>query len=157
LPPGRQHAPPPRAEAPAKGGQPVWRRDGEAGLAWTLIVTDAGLDAFGVEPTGYTAAPLPKRAADRGGSSEAAASEPGESTGSGGASRPDTKQSRLIAVLSADGGCSIGEAAAAFGWLPHTTRAALTGLRRKGYVIERMKGEAGAASRHRIVATAPVA
>jgi hypothetical protein len=28
---------------------------------------------------------------------------------------------------------------AATGWLPHTTRAALTGLRKKGHVIEKTK------------------
>jgi hypothetical protein len=28
-------------------------------------------------------------------------------------------------------------------WLPHTTRAALTGLRRRGYTIERERSEKG--------------
>ena len=34
---------------------------------------------------------------------------------------------------------------AATGWLPHTTRAALTGLRQKGFVLDRSKGEDGRA------------
>jgi hypothetical protein len=38
----------------------------------------------------------------------------------------------------------------ATGWLPHTTRAALTGLRQKGYAITRTK-EAGGESVYRIV------
>jgi Protein of unknown function (DUF3489) len=28
-------------------------------------------------------------------------------------------------------------------WLPHTTRAALTGLRKKGHVVAKFKGEDG--------------
>ncbi len=31
----------------------------------------------------------------------------------------------------------------ATGWLPHTTRAALTGLRKRGFMVERRTGEAG--------------
>ena len=43
------------------------------------------------------------------------------------------------------------------GWLPHTTRAALTGLRKKGHAIERFRGDDE--TRYRIVtasAEAPV-
>ncbi len=40
-------------------------------------------------------------------------------------------------MLSRDGGVSIGEIATALGWLPHTTRAALTGLRHKGFELAR--------------------
>jgi hypothetical protein len=36
-------------------------------------------------------------------------------------------------------GASLGDLVAATGWLPHTTRAALTGLRKKGHVIEKTK------------------
>ena len=36
---------------------------------------------------------------------------------------------------------------AATGWLPHTTRAALTGLRKRGYAIERSAGEGGSVYR----------
>ena len=31
----------------------------------------------------------------------------------------------------------------ATGWLPHTTRAALTGLRKRGYRIERQRSDEG--------------
>ena len=48
-----------------------------------------------------------------------------------------TKTARLIAMLRCDAGASVSEIAAAFGWLPHTTRAALTGLRKRGHVIDR--------------------
>jgi hypothetical protein len=43
----------------------------------------------------------------------------------------------------------------ATGWLPHTTRAALTGLRKRGFAIERTREE-GSNSIYRIV-SAPVA
>jgi len=48
-----------------------------------------------------------------------------------------TKTARLITMLRSDPGASVAEIAAAFGWLPHTTRAALTGLRKRGHAIDR--------------------
>ena len=36
-------------------------------------------------------------------------------------------------------GASLNDMVEVTGWLPHTTRAALTGLRHKGYAIERGK------------------
>jgi Protein of unknown function (DUF3489) len=51
--------------------------------------------------------------------------------------RAGSKQGQLIAMLSRDEGASISEIATALGWLPHTTRAALTGLRHKGYELGR--------------------
>ena len=40
-------------------------------------------------------------------------------------------------MLSAEQGATIEALIAATGWLPHTTRAVLTGLRKRGYAIER--------------------
>ena len=53
--------------------------------------------------------------------------------------RGETKQGRVITLLGRDTGASLDELIAATGWLPHTTRAALTGLRHKGFVVERDK------------------
>ena len=50
-----------------------------------------------------------------------------------------TKQSLLIHFLEREAGASIPEVAAAFGWQLHTTRAALTGLRKKGHAIAKAK------------------
>jgi hypothetical protein len=47
-----------------------------------------------------------------------------------------TKQDQLAALLLRDEGATLGQMIAATGWLPHTTRAALTGLRKKGYAID---------------------
>ena len=53
--------------------------------------------------------------------------------------RGETKQGRVITLLGRDTGASLSELIAATGWLPHTTRAALTGLRHKGFVLDRDK------------------
>ena len=45
------------------------------------------------------------------------------------------KQQQLAALLVRDEGATLDQLIAATGWLPHTTRAALTGLKKKGYVI----------------------
>ena len=50
-----------------------------------------------------------------------------------------TKQSLLLDLLRQDGGVSLARLAEATGWLPHTARAALTGLRKKGHAIVRSK------------------
>ncbi len=50
-----------------------------------------------------------------------------------------TKLAQLIALLRSNGGASIAELTAGLGWLPHTTRAALTGLRKKGHDISKNK------------------
>ena len=50
-----------------------------------------------------------------------------------------TKQAHVIALLERDTGATLDELIAATGWLPHTTRAALTGLRHKGFVLDRDK------------------
>lgn len=49
--------------------------------------------------------------------------------------KPLTKQAQLIAMLVHDDGATLNQMVAATGWLPHTTRAALTGLRKRGYVV----------------------
>lgn len=50
-----------------------------------------------------------------------------------------TKQTQLIELLRRDAGGSIDELATSLGWLPHTTRAALTGLRKKGHNVSKTK------------------
>ncbi|UZK67308.1 DUF3489 domain-containing protein [Sphingomonas sp. M1-B02] len=50
-----------------------------------------------------------------------------------------TKSASVIALLQRGDGATLAELIAATDWLPHTTRAALTGLRKKGHIIERSK------------------
>ena len=63
-----------------------------------------------------------------------------------------TKSATIIQLLGRDEGATLAELIAATGWLPHTTRAALTGLKKKGHVIARDKR--GDLSCYRIVAGA---
>jgi uncharacterized protein (UPF0128 family) len=46
-----------------------------------------------------------------------------------------SKQQLLADLLVRDSGATLHEMVSATGWLPHTTRAALTGLKRKGYAL----------------------
>ena len=55
------------------------------------------------------------------------------------ASPRKTKISQVIALLQRNQGATLEEMVKATGWLPHTTRAALTGLKKKGHTIERDK------------------
>ena len=65
--------------------------------------------------------------------------------------RDGSKQALLVELLSRPEGASLGDFVSATGWLPHTTRAALTGLRRRGYAIERNTTGDGP-SRYRVTA-----
>ncbi len=51
----------------------------------------------------------------------------------------NSKQSAVIALMSRDGGATIEQMMAATGWLHHSTRAALTGLKKKGHIISKEK------------------
>lgn len=53
--------------------------------------------------------------------------------------RPGSKIETVLALLGQEEGASPAELIDATGWLPHTMRAALTGLRKKGHGIERGK------------------
>ena len=97
----------------------VSRTDGD--VRYGIYVTPVGLAAIGVSDDG-----------DAG-----KASDPSPPTLS--APVRQTKISAVLALLSRDGGATLAELVAETGWLPHTTRAALTGLRKKGHDIERGK------------------
>lgn len=50
-----------------------------------------------------------------------------------------TKQDLVLDLMRGEGGASLTAIVEVTGWLPHTARAALTGLRKKGHVIEKSK------------------
>lgn len=54
---------------------------------------------------------------------------------------PTRKIEQVLVLLYRDGGASLNELVQATSWLPHTTRAALTGLRKKGHIIAKSKAE----------------
>lgn len=55
------------------------------------------------------------------------------------APKAPTKAETVIQLLQRPQGASLDELVAVTGWLPHTTRAALTGLRKKGHGIAKDK------------------
>ena len=118
------------AEHETDDAMSVARSDGD--LRYGMFITVAGKAAIGVED-GAAGTDMP-----------AAAAEPAP------AAPRATKSATVIALLQHDGGATLAELIAATGWLPHTTRAALTGLRKKGHAIERSKR--GADTCYRIVA-----
>ncbi len=48
-----------------------------------------------------------------------------------------TKTDKVVALMQRKQGATIDDLVKATGWLPHTTRAAITGLRKKGHAINR--------------------
>jgi hypothetical protein len=96
----------------------ISRSDGD--LHFGLFVTSAGLEAIGIEPEDG-AEPAPQL----------------DTPAAGPARTP--KSAAVLALLGRDEGATVAELIAATGWLPHTTRAALTGLRKKGHAITRGK------------------
>jgi DNA-binding MarR family transcriptional regulator len=50
-----------------------------------------------------------------------------------------TKPETILKLISRSMGANIGALEKATGWKPHSVRAALTGLRKKGHLIERRK------------------
>jgi hypothetical protein len=55
--------------------------------------------------------------------------------------RAGSKTALLIDLLAGGGGATLADLTSATGWLPHTVRAALTGLRKKGHAISRSRQE----------------
>lgn len=55
------------------------------------------------------------------------------------AARPESKSNLVLQLLQRPEGATIAQIVKATGWLPHTTRAALTGLKKKGHEIASAK------------------
>lgn len=49
---------------------------------------------------------------------------------------PTTKNQQVIDLLSSEGGATLEEMSTLASWLPHSTRSFMTGLKKKGHVIE---------------------
>ena len=55
--------------------------------------------------------------------------------------KPASKSSLVLAMLQRPEGATIAQIVTATSWLPHTTRAALTGLKKTGYQVTSEKAE----------------
>lgn len=69
-----------------------------------------------------------------------AAEQPSKTTKAPGA-KPESKIDKVVTLLRQRDGATLDELVAATGWQPHTTRATLTGLKKKGHVISSEKAE----------------
>ena len=101
-------------DADMRNGEPVWRETGD-GHGVTLVATDAGLAAIGIE-------------------TDSAEVKPTE--GATLKTREGTKQATLIAMLRAPDGATIAEIMAATGWQSHTARGAMSGALKKKLGLE---------------------
>ena len=64
--------------------------------------------------------------------------------------RAGSKLDHVIALLSSETGATIDELISVTGWLPHTARAALTGLRHRGYDVRLERGDKVRGSVYRV-------
>jgi hypothetical protein len=112
------------AEQAGMAAAQAWRSDGD--LIIGVVLTGEGRAI--IDPPNETGPKTEK---------ESEYSEPARSTA--GMSRPGSKQALVVDLLKQEGGTTLADIVAATGWLPHTSRAALTGLRKKGHAIGREK------------------
>ena len=106
-------------DANLRKGKPLWRETGD-GHGTTLIVTDAGLLAIGIEPVVVkTVVAIRKHVAETPAPLKAIAAQPKQRAG--------TKQAMLIEMLRRPEGGNMEEIMAATGWLAHTARGAMSG------------------------------
>jgi hypothetical protein len=131
---------------------PVWRRNVE-GRACALVINKLGREPIkgGDDRKADDAnvgTPSASSVANAAPSQIAASFQPERSV-----PRQGSKLAGVMALLGRKQGAGIEELTSATGWLPHTTRAALTGLRKRGYAIERSRSEQGG-SVYRIVTSA---
>lgn len=118
-------------EVPTKHHALRWRDDGGESIG--VVITDTGRTAIGAGEDKQTQ--IEPDVPDAGVRAERSPS-------------PSNKTSLVVALLEREDGASIKDLTNATGWLPHTTRAALTGLRKKGHSVERFAHADG--SRYRI-------
>ena len=155
-------------EFTAKGEAPVWRRDAETGCNYALKLTAAGIKAATAaaisesrinEPAhieveaqeASTASPICESAADNSGTLDVRPKTASNLI----VPRAGTKIAGVIEMLGRAEGATIDELVVKMGWLPHTTRAALTGLRKRGYQLTSDRTDRARGSIYRISSAPP--
>jgi hypothetical protein len=110
-------------DADLRRGEPLWRETGD-GHGTTLIATEAGLEAIGIEPVAASAA----ASARKGMPQMEADAQPADTDAPKHISiRSGTKQAQIIALLQRPEGASITEIVDATGWLAHSVRGMISG------------------------------
>ncbi|MFN3311929.1 MAG: DUF3489 domain-containing protein [Hyphomonas sp.] len=101
-------------DADLRRGDPLWRETGD-GHGTTLMVTNEGLQAIGINP----AVKQPTVTTAKNASETSAPKSPTPRVG--------TKQAMLIEMLQNPSGATMAEIVAATGWQAHTARGAMSG------------------------------
>src|SRR5579863_5378184 len=166
LPEGRRAAAARQAAAPllaaglarevrARGEAPVWRQDKDSQCTFAIKLTTAGMKAAAGLAGGDGNGPRSEASsqADRESSRTEGASQVDKAKieeDSRAAPRSGAKIDGVLQMLDRPEGATLEAMAKATGWLPHTTSAALTGLRRRGFVLERSRDDAVGSSVYRL-------
>jgi hypothetical protein len=143
-------------EIKAKAEAPVWRQDEQTGQSFALKLTAAGARAIAIDDSSASdttregsagrvrVAPSDSEIVQGATTEVPTAEAPSPSAPRGG-----TKLARVLELLQRDCGATLEQLIAATDWLPHTTRAALTGLRKRGcsVTIDRSDKERGSTYR----------
>ena len=114
-------------EANLRRGEPMWRETGD-GHGTTLIATEAGLEAIGIEPVVASAVASARKAKAK---AEPVQMPDDTDTAKPVAIRAGTKQAQIIAMLQRPEGATVAEIVAATSWQAHTARGAISGALRK--------------------------
>jgi hypothetical protein len=101
----------------------AYRQDGD--VSHGVFITQAGYAAIGVEPSEAT------------GTTHALSDAVPAAPKAGLVAQRSSKSASVLALLRRPQGATLPELIELTGWLPHTTRAALTGIRKKGHDVTR--------------------
>lgn len=150
-------------EVRARGNAPVWRRDEDGERAFALKLTAAGMKQVASVTNDRVSVPQPKPESDgeTGQEPNTAPNSPREiraivtdpQPAPIAAPRRGTKIDHVVKMLSRPEGATLAAIIKATGWLPHSTYAALTGLRKRGYALERSRTEQAGRSVYRLAAS----
>ena len=111
-------------DADFRKGEPVWRETGD-GHGTTLIATEAGLEAIGIEPVVAKVTSAPRKTKPKP-DAEPALTEVSEAPKPV-AIRTGTKQAQIIELLQRPEGASISEIVEVIGWQAHSARGLISG------------------------------
>jgi Protein of unknown function (DUF3489) len=109
-------------EASSSRGEPLWREIGD-GQGTTLIATEAGLEAIGIEPVVANAVASARKAKSK---PQPAQAPDDADTAKPVAIRAGTKQAQIIAMLQRPEGATVAEIVEATSWQAHTVRGAIS-------------------------------